>query len=324
MGVIRKKQMRKFYTLFFLISFGYSNAQIQILNELPFNITTLANQQTYSLEHISPKFVKGEFFYFNVITKNKEFENGFEEAYPFIGKSALIKENGKFGVIDLKGNYLVQPKYESYHLPPYNHDSNLVIFIDFGNEFIFDLNLGKENTSGYTICEEPAIPIHSPFKSSENKYGIKDLIEAKYDSILDIHFDYFVMKKEGKIGVIDKNEKEILPFEYTDYIFSRGDYFVSPQKIGLKKDKEWNYFEVNEIKGNAIVTSKIECFKMHNIFLKNALGIFKKKESFNILFTNGKKLKKNYNWISDNGLIGIKSKSVYLLNPDGTSTLYYD
>lgn len=62
---------------------------------------------------------------------------------------------------------------------------------------------------------------------------------------------------------------------------------------------------------------------MHDIFLKNAIGIFKKKNEFNILFKNGQTLKKDYDWISHNGVIGVQSKSLCFLNADGTSTLYY-
>jgi len=264
--------MRIKFTLFFLVIYGYSNAQIQNLKELAFDLTTLVKQQTYSLDSIIPKFKNDKFFYFNS-NNHKIFESGFQEAYPFIGKSALVKKNGKYGIIDTKGKYIIQPIYENYVLPPYEHEANLIIF---EKDFIFDLNLGLKSKNGYTICKEPAVPSFKPFAEKANKYGLKNysdeiIIKAKYDSIIDIHFDFFIVKLNNKIGIIDNKDKVLIPFEYEDLTFSRGMYYSTPETIGLKKEESWSYFNIGDKK-----ETKILC------------------------------------------------KSIFLLNPDGTSTLYYE
>jgi len=312
--------------IIYLIAFGYLNVQAQVINELPFNLSTLVDQQTYSIKNIIPQIEGGKFYYFNQTTNEKEFENGFEEAYPFIGKSALIKDNGKYGVIDLKGNYLVQPIYNNYQLPPYEDESNLIIFSD---DLLFDLTLGMKSENGYIICEEPAVPHLKSFLNQKNKYGIKNfsekiIVKAKYDSIIDIHTDFFVVKLKDKIGVINKSGETLINFEYDDIIFSRGEYYTLPQMIGLKKDEKWIYFKIDGSNKKEILSSEYKCFKMHGIFIKNAVGLFKSKKGINILFENGETLKKDFDWISENGLIGIRGKSVFFLNPDGTATKYYD
>jgi len=297
------------------------------MNEFPFDLNTLSIQKAYSIESILPRIENDKFYYLNKKTGKREFENNFEEAYPFIGKSALIKKNGKYGIIDLNGNYIIKPTYQNYELPPYEEESHLIIFSE---EFIFDLNSGAKSENGYIICAEPAIPEFKTFSNEVNKYGIKKtyndeiIIVAKYDSIIDIHFDFFVVKLKNKIGVINTKGEKLIPFDYEEVTFSRGNYYSTPQKIGLKKGSKWTYFNLPNPEKNVIISSKQKCIQMHNLLMKNSVGIFEKKKRFNILFENGETLEDYYDWISENGLVGIKNKSVYFLNSNGSSTFYYE
>jgi len=298
----------------------------QTMNEFSFDLNTLSIQKEFSIESILPQIEGDKFYYFNQQTGKKEFEKEFEEAYPFIGKSALIKQNGKYGIIDLKGNYLIKPTYENYRLPPYEEDAHLIIF---SKELTFDLNTGAKNEDGYFICLEPAGPNFITFRNENKKYGIKNyddeiIIKAKYDSILDIHLEFFVVKLNNKIGVIDTKGAHLVPFDYEDLTFSRGDYYTIPQKIGLKKGNEWIYFDLPSSENEVILSSKHKCVQMHDLSIEHSIGIFQEGKRFNILFENGETLDEYYDWISKNGLVGIKNESVYFLNSDGSSTLYYE
>lgn len=315
--------MKPIFLFLLLLMFNTAHAQ-NTNHTFPFNLYTLSTQKAYSVENILPRIEGDTFYYFNLTTGKKVFNNNFEEAYPFIGKCALVKANGKYGIIDLKGNYIIEPTYIDYDLPPYEDECHLIIFTE---DFIFDLNAGTKSDNGYIICEEPAVPEFRTF-TLHNKYGIKNntnetIIEAKYDSVIDIHFDFFVLKLNNNIGVINAKNETIIDFKYEEATFSRDDYYTTPQTIGLKKGNTWTYFELPKSTKNGILSSKHQCFQMHALALENAIDVFKKRNRFNILFKNGKKLNKYYNWISNNGLVGTRNKVVYFINQDGSSNLYY-
>ncbi len=313
-------------TLLILIFTNCINAQT-INTKFGFNLYTLSIQKAYAINNILPRVENGNFYYFDKQNGQKKFDISFEEAYPFIGKSALIKKNGKYGIIDLNGNYLIEPTYENYSLPPYEDEAYLIIFSD---ELTFDLNSGTNNENGYTICEESAVPDFIAFKNKNNKYGIKKqhsneiIIEAKYDSIIDMNFDFFIVKLDNKIGVIDTKGQTIIPLDYTQVTFSRGMYYSFSETIGFKRGNNWTYFDLPTSEPKAMLSSQYKCVKMHDLLLENSIGIFEQDKGLNILFKNGKTLNNDYDWISENGLIGIKNESVYFLNSDGSSTLYYE
>ncbi len=275
-------------TLLILIFTNCINAQT-ISTKFGFNLYTLSTQKAYAINNILPRVENGNFYYFDTQNGQKKFDISFEEAYPFIGKGALIKKNGKYGIIDLNGNYLIEPTYENYSLPPYEDESYLIIFSD---ELMFDLNSGTNDKNGYTICEEPAVPDFIAFKNKNNKYGIKTypneiIIEAKYDSIIDMNFDFFIVKLDNKIGVIDTKGQTIIPLDYTQVTSSRGMYYCFPE-IGLKKGNHWTYFDLPKSEPKAILSSQYKCIKMHDLLLENSIGIFKKNKGLNILFKKRK------------------------------------
>jgi len=57
---------------------------------------------------------------------------------------------------------------------------------------------------------------------------------------------------------------------------------------------------------------------------KNALGIYKEGNKYNILFKDGSTLATTYDAISNNGLIAINNGSVYILNNNKSTFLYYE
>jgi len=285
--------------LFILFS-NLLNAQISF-NDFPINLNTLAKQKSFALETVLPRYQDGQFYYYNEETRQKEFDTAFEEAYPFIGKS------------------------DNYKLPSYADEANLIIFSE---DFIFDLRTGSKSENGYIYCAEPAVPNFNRFANAKGKTGIKNnsdetIIEARYDTIIDIHFDFFVVQDNDKIGVLDLEGNTIIPLRYEAVTFSRGDYYASPQKIGLMKEGNWSYFNLSDSKATLITSSKEKCFQMHDLSLKESVGVFQKGSQVNILFENGKTLSNDYNWISENGLVGIISNSIHFLNADGGATLYY-
>jgi hypothetical protein len=282
-------------------------------------IDVLVTQLSYSVKDIKPVYHNSKMYYVNTNDNSRLFSKKFEVAYPFFKKSALVKNNGKYGIVDLKGNYLVQPIHDTFSLAPYEHECYIVIF---NKNNIFDLNRAQK-TDSYTICEEYALPERYFFKGENEKYGVKKedsiIINARYDTIFTVDSKFIIASMNEKIGVIDNNDNRLIDFIYDDLIYSKDESFQYTYPVfGLKKDEEWVYFK----NGTKIIESPYNCTSF-TTSLKNSIGIFTTKGKKNILFKNGSTLNNSYDFISENGLVGIRNNKVFLINSDGSEQLYY-
>lgn len=300
----------------------------------PFNITLLENISSES-DSIMPTFINGKFYFINIFSRKKVLENGFDLAYPFIGKSALINIKGMYGIIDRNGKYLLEPTYQAVGILPNNYPESepekILLYNTWENpnngieEFEFNLRTGNGGEYIQIFgCIEYVFPKIYSFIGN-NKYGIKNkkiIIEPIYDTILDINLKYIIAKKKSKIGIINGENKVLLPFKYKKILFK--EYPFSTSIIGLKKRKYWEYYDNTKQNLNLILKSKIECINLNSLSLENSIGIFNRNGKFNILFKNGKTLPKDYDWLSPKGIIAIKERKVYLLSKKGVEFLYYE
>lgn len=168
----------------------------------------------------------------------------FKMAYNFIpelNRAIVVMENGLFGVIDTKGNFVFQPKYqcikspsenlwpyqENYHWGFLDDNGNVVISAQYDNVLRFSSGL-------------------APF-SKGKKYGYIDhcnnvVIPATYDYagrfFTKMPVAFVCLKR--KWGVIDKNGTIVVPIEY--------------DKIEVKED--YNYFIVEKGKEKKVINYK--------------------------------------------------------------------
>jgi hypothetical protein len=187
----------------------------------------------------------------------------------------------------------------------------------------------SDKKATYVYCKEPAIPQFYVLKDENEKVGIKKneneiVIEAKYQEVLLVNFTYFIAKQNGKIGVVNFKDEILFPFEFDDVTFSRGKYGSMPQIIGLKKGGKWEYYGNLTSQKSHIIDSNYKCDITTELSLKNAVGIFALNNKKNILFKDGSILPDDYDWISDNGTIGIQGNKVYLIYDKNNRHLYYE
>lgn len=163
----------------------------------------------------------------------------FKKASNFIPESnraIVVDWNGLVGVIDTKGNYVIQPKYQSIlpsneNLWPYQErfrwgflddNGNIVIPAQYNNVSKFSLGLApfsKDKKSGY-IDRHNNVVIPAIFDFNGAWPFLQKMQVA-------------VVKIEGKFGAIDKNGKIVVPTEY-DEIQVKED----TNSIIVKKGKE--------------------------------------------------------------------------------------
>ena len=67
-------------------------------------------------------------------------------AYPFINKSALVKKDEHYGIINEKGLFIITPKYKRVSIPSY--EKHMVVFDD---TFTYDMLQGKEYLGDFSL-----------------------------------------------------------------------------------------------------------------------------------------------------------------------------
>lgn len=224
-----------------------------------------------------------------------------------------LYENEKYGVIDAKGNILVEPKYDNIDIP----NPSKPIFVGYFN---YDSQKGEyqtevvnEKNEKILTQYEKVLPLmfketttEVPYEKSvltyieNNKYGIinfegKKITDAIYDSIESLLYKEgcLIVTQDGKYGVITIEGKEMIKIEY-DSITADG-YYEEETKyqkagfvIGQKKDVGYRYgyisnkgkiildVEYNEINRVTEIDSENEIYLL--AFKNGQAGLYKNSE----------------------------------------------
>lgn len=209
--------------------------------------------------------IVGTVIYNNV--NNTEYELEKVEKYSYF----KLYQKGKYGVIDAKGNILIEATYDVVNIP----NPSKAVFICYydynettGEYKTKALNdKGEQILSGYEqilplMCEETTsnIPFEkSVLKYKENgKYGIIDFSGKKitkpiYESIESLEYreGSLLVEQNGKFGVININGKQIVKMEYDKiesdtYYTSEKDYMEAGFIVQVKTDDGYRYGYINK------------------------------------------------------------------------------
>lgn len=201
---------------------------------------------------------------YNKIKKMYKVEDVVEEKY------LLLLSQNNVGVIDNKGNVIIEPQYFSIHIP--NPSKPLFIcYYDYNEQTkayrtkVVNQN-GTELFTRYNKVEtidlneiETSMPYEKNVLKYEEKgkYGLIDLkgnvvTKAEYDSIdgLSNKEGELLIAKDGKYGVINTSGAELIKPEY-DFI-SGDEYYTNDKKyalsgyiLGLKTTDGYRYGYMN-------------------------------------------------------------------------------
>ncbi len=281
------------------------------------NVEALDAQFLLADKSILPIQQEGEMYFLDVNKNEKLFLKGFDIAYPFFKSGALIKLDGKYGIIDRNGKFLIQPTYKTFELAPFPEECHIVIFEDLA----FDLKTGTASNN-YLKNEEPSPPKLQIFKGENGKYGIKNKEKVKiapaYDDIIAINPKFILVVEKEKIGFIDLLGNVLVdPIFEKAYYSEKYPHYIYPI-IALKKGRQWHYFK----DGEKILESRFASTRF-DISLPNAIGVFLKRKRSKVLFKNGSTSKKSYDFIAKNGLVAQRKNKIYLLKSNGEEHLYH-
>ena len=203
----------------------------------------------------------------------------FKKAQPFVGDSAVVKADSKYGVIDRAGEYLVQPKYykieideetgyilveESNHWGAYDKFGNCLIvpmLNDFGERGFYD-EIVIRNGILYGKLNDG---IYHPYDESGNRI----LPEAHS---VDLPYNGYHI-----VRVYDNS-----PFRYTRYTFA-------DEAFNLLSDKQYRALSMFSSNGYAVGTTDYETWEVIDSTGKVHYTFGKIADSTNITisYTNG-------------------------------------
>lgn len=164
-----------------------------------------------------------------------------------IMESMLIVQKNKYGVIDLQGNTILEPKYDE-----------ITYFSQVGDFLV--KNNGKVGTMS---------------KKGETK------VEIIYDSIelMDKDVGLYLVKKDGKYGVLDLNGNIKIHIENSEIGMDiskfpknniKNKYLLVDNLIPVRQDKLWGLYDKN---GNQVVEFKYDSFGYVASSNKNAFNL---------------------------------------------------
>lgn len=205
-------------------------------------------------------FIIGGFSLYRYISnKNKKYELEKITMWNYF----TIIENDKMGVIDNKGNVIIEPNYENIQIP--NPTKDIFICSNENENKIVNAK-GEEKFKNFeevSAIQLKELATEIPFEKSvlkykENgKYGIinfdgKKVTKAIYDSIENLPFKEgeLLVQKDGKYGVINILGKNVIPMEYKEikvdeYYEAENSYKYSGYIVGNDTDKGTMYKYIN-------------------------------------------------------------------------------
>lgn len=234
----------------------------------------------------------------------------YQEAYPFIKNFALVRFKGRYGIIDRKGGFVVEPIYEK------------ISFVDgdvkFDDKLCFSFREGKIVNNCEFICGYPKTYVGVEFVEN-NKYQIidkiKNLKSQVYDSIAS-DGKYYLVKKNNKWGVIEYDSifKQVVNLKYKDA------KFINYRIALLNNANLWEYYKIGT-KPKLLIRTKILC-EPYDCLDNKLIGVFKTENGkYNLLYDD-KSTFEEFDYINTSGIYGLQDNKIYVLKNKLKQLLY--
>jgi len=286
----------------------------------------LIMRATYN-DSIMPRYIDRTFYYINPKTGKKIFETGFETAYPFNGKCAIVKQHGKCGLIGLDGAYIVNPEYDSFE---YANAYKSLVFSKITPDLEIELvEVSLITLKATNIIEGEIRPgyYRGGYVSNMQAYKTGNITAGKLT--IDTIFSSY------KVRVTPlKNKLEVRFGSFPDVVLTGDElaYHYAVQQpciaqpapmlaVGVRDDTKWVYY-VLQHNGTfkKVVENKYRpAFPVISITEDREILVMHKNK-FNIIYDDGSMLSHDYDFISGN--MAVIEKDVYIVDK-GVEYLYY-
>lgn len=176
--------------------------------------------------------------------KETYFEN-YTDVFFYYGNTGIAKKNGRYGLINRKGDSLTVFKYTMVSNFGFNHykcqtENKKSHILDSNGKIIFNKDLEFDIQSHY--FEKDSIIIFRETIDKNKLNGLvsidgKVIIEPKYENIFFINdSELYIVQNKKKYGFINKYGKEVIPLIYDKVGFN-----INENLIPVLKDGKWGY-----------------------------------------------------------------------------------
>lgn len=157
-----------------------------------------------------------------------------------VTSNLIVKKDDNVGLVNEKGQTIIKTEYKNILTLKEGYKSEYIIV----NE---DNQYGLISTSG-TVLIDPGFE-EVKYLGSSNLYAVKEdetwklmsteekkiIIDSGYEDIIEAKSENIVVKKDGKYGVIDKNNKEKIKPQYEDLKYAFSIYYIAKKdgKYGI-------------------------------------------------------------------------------------------
>lgn len=267
--------------------YGYIDRSGQFVIDALYDYVTSFN------EGLALVYIKGKPFYIN--TKGeKVIDKDFISGSIFRNKRAIVTtENNKVGVINEKGEWIVEPIYE--HIQPFN-DKGLAIA---------NIKPGDYKSIKYTVID---------------RNGEIIIQSGKYEEIQDDRNGYFLTGNSDWSYIVDYNGKEIYSKKYSDHSWLESSFYCDLAKVVLYKgdgDKKSyssddTYKGFIDMKGKLVI--KDRSYSSAYNFYDNRAFVENSRWQYIIIDTKGNKIptegiERVLNYRFENGLAFVEVKN---------------
>ncbi len=212
-----------------------------------------------------------------------------------------MKENGMYGLIDSKGNVVVQPEYE-YGFDWCTYGPGTVHYLVKVSEYesrLIDLDNGYavedsfHDGHGYDLGEIPDefqdMDIYRNGLVAAQKNGKWGYIDENLNTVIPFSYErvethpmlercrsydgkYIPVKKGGKMGIINKENETLVPFEYSVIMQGKDGIFIA------QKDGKWGFIGIGATPDEP---AKAKVIRMLPEWEKNYTRLLKEKSDMN-------------------------------------------
>jgi hypothetical protein len=169
--------------------------------------------------------------------KTSRMEGPYIEFLDHGGETAVVKKNGKWGLVNTKNEVLAECIYEEFYIPDV--------------QLFYENRAAAQKNGLWGFLNERGKPVSSFIyeEVGSNHLETPQFISTFYGGMV-------VVKKDGKWGVIDSEGKEKISFIY-DYI----SIFVTEKAIAQKNGK-WGYINKSGDEVIPVIYDEIKWFEM--------------------------------------------------------------
>lgn len=266
-----------------------------------------------------------DFYFYNRKTKTKIFPYGYQIAFPFVGKTALVKYNDRWGLIDRSGRFIYYTGFPGgVRLSSY--EKFVLFYGNENNKIIYNMYDGtKQESSIY--CAMPATPDYFVSEIEKGKYNLinrkrETIFKTEMDSIIskqayiykeNTDQNLLILKKKNKYGLYLSDGSEIVKIKYEKAKFV-GNYIM------LFENNIWKYYTYENNKLSLILSTPFECNT--SAYQTQVIGVFKKDNKYNLLKISGETLPESFDYISDNATYGIKENALVTFDAEANYYTY--